>query len=93
MYAEEAEWCARLKKVGKLCIYGQYRVLHLQGATANKSFKSTGQGYYNLYNKKRIADYSFKYGKSEKTVWDFLVLIPIVRFYVYCPCVFPLQLF
>ncbi len=40
--------------MGKLCIYGQYKVIHLQGATANESFGSTGQGYYNLYDRKGL---------------------------------------
>jgi GT2 family glycosyltransferase len=52
LYAEEAEWCSRLKKVGRLCIYGQFKLIHLQGASANQVFGSSGQGYYNLYDKK-----------------------------------------
>jgi GT2 family glycosyltransferase len=54
LYAEEAEWCSRLKKVGRLCIYGQFQVIHLQGATANTTFQSSEKGYYNLYNKKGL---------------------------------------
>jgi GT2 family glycosyltransferase len=54
LYAEEAEWCSRLKKTGKLCIYGQYSVIHLQGETANETFQSTGKGYYNLYDRKGL---------------------------------------
>lgn len=54
LYAEEAEWCSRLKKVGKLCIYGQYSVVHLQGETANQTFQSSGKGYYNLYDRKGL---------------------------------------
>lgn len=54
LYAEEAEWCSRLKKHGKLCIYGQYNIIHLQGETANEAFGSTGAGYYNLYDKKGL---------------------------------------
>jgi Predicted glycosyltransferases len=52
LYAEEAEWCARLKKVGKLCIFGNVKVFHLQGISANQAFSSTGKGYYNLFDKK-----------------------------------------
>ncbi|MFT3946318.1 MAG: glycosyltransferase [Agriterribacter sp.] len=52
LYAEEAEWCGRIKKIGRLCIYGQYKIIHLQGETANQTFGSSGQGYYNLYDKK-----------------------------------------
>lgn len=54
LYAEEAEWCSRLRKVGKLCIYGQYNVIHLQGETANTTFGSSGKGYYNLYDRKGL---------------------------------------
>lgn len=52
LYAEEAEWCSRLKKIGNLCIYGQFNVIHLQGETANQTFRSSGKGYYNLYDRK-----------------------------------------
>jgi GT2 family glycosyltransferase len=54
LYAEEAEWCSRLKKTGKLCIFGQYKVVHLQGETANQTFGSAGKGYYNLYDRKGL---------------------------------------
>ncbi len=54
LYAEEAEWCARLRKFGKLVIYGHLQVVHLQGATSNTTFASSGQGYYNLYDKKGL---------------------------------------
>jgi hypothetical protein len=52
LYAEEAEWCGRLRKYGKMCIYGQLHVVHLQGASANETFGSEGKGYYNLYDRK-----------------------------------------
>jgi len=54
LYAEEAEWCARLKKAGRICLYGKFRVIHLQGETANKVFRSKGKGYYNLYDRKGL---------------------------------------
>jgi GT2 family glycosyltransferase len=54
LYAEEAEWCSRIKKTGKLCIYGDLHVVHLQGQTANETFQSTGQGYFNLYDRKGL---------------------------------------
>jgi GT2 family glycosyltransferase len=54
LYAEEAEWCSRLKKVGRLCIYGQFKVIHLQGVSADKSFQTTRKGYYNLYDRKGL---------------------------------------
>jgi GT2 family glycosyltransferase len=54
LYAEEAEWCSRLKKIGKLCIYGDIHVTHLQGETANDAFNSSGKGYFNLFDKKGL---------------------------------------
>ena len=52
LYSEEAEWCARLKKTGKLCIFGNVKVFHLQGISSNEAFSSAGKGYYNLFDKK-----------------------------------------
>ena len=54
LYAEEAEWCYRLSKLGKLCIYGQFKVIHLQGKTANQAFGVVTEGYYDLYSKKGL---------------------------------------
>jgi GT2 family glycosyltransferase len=54
LYAEEVEWCGRLRKTGKICVYGQYHVVHLQGASANEAFSSSGKGYYNLYDRKGL---------------------------------------
>ncbi len=52
LYAEEAEWCSRLRKIGRLCIYGDISVLHLQGETSNETFNSAGKGYMNLFDRK-----------------------------------------
>jgi GT2 family glycosyltransferase len=54
LYSEEAEWCSRLKKVGRLCIFGDQKIIHLQGETANKIFQSKGKGYYNLFDRKGL---------------------------------------
>lgn len=52
LYAEETEWCARLRKAGKLCLFGQYRVTHHEGKSANQTFNSVQQGYQNMYDRK-----------------------------------------
>lgn len=54
LYAEEAEWCSRLKKYGSLCIYGHYHIIHLQGKTANETFGTADKGYFDLYTKKGL---------------------------------------
>lgn len=54
LYAEESEWCCRLGKVGKLCIYGDQHIVHLEGSTANAAFDSGGKGYFNIYDGKGL---------------------------------------
>lgn len=54
LYAEEAEWCSRLKKQGPLCIYGDLSVIHLQGVSAGGAFESEGKGYMNLSDRKGL---------------------------------------
>lgn len=54
LYAEEVEWCSRLKKTGPLCIFGDLHIIHLEGATINKSQNIQEKGYYNLYDKKGL---------------------------------------
>jgi GT2 family glycosyltransferase len=52
LYAEEIEWCSRIRKHGKICIYGDLHAIHLQGESANQAFASSGKGYHNLFDKK-----------------------------------------
>ncbi|MGD5408145.1 hypothetical protein QUS89_22905, partial [Xanthomonas citri pv. citri] len=54
LYAEEVEWCSRLKKYGPLVIFGDLKLIHLEGATINKSQNIEEKGYYNLYDKKGL---------------------------------------
>ena len=79
LYAEEAEWCSRLKKYGKLCIFGQYHIIHLQGVTANQTFKSDDKGYYNLYDRKGRQIMVSNFLRIRKHLccgWLFLNLVP-----------------
>lgn len=52
LYAEEAEWCSRIKKHGKLCVFGNHQVIHLQGESAGEAFGSDAKGYQNIFDKK-----------------------------------------
>ena len=54
LYAEEAEWCGRLKKTGKICLYGDLEVVHLQGVTAGELFGSDAKGYVNIFDRKGL---------------------------------------
>lgn len=52
LYAEESEWCSRLKKQGKLCIYGDLNIIHLEGGSSGTAYNSQTRGYQNLSDKK-----------------------------------------
>ncbi|HEV7333527.1 MAG TPA: glycosyltransferase family 2 protein [Flavisolibacter sp.] len=54
LYGEEVEWCSRLKKQGDLVLFGDLRIIHLEGATINRSQNIEEKGYYNLYDKKGL---------------------------------------
>ena len=54
LYAEEIEWCSRLRKTGTLCIFGELHFIHLQGETVNKDQNSTEKGYRGLFDRKGL---------------------------------------
>lgn len=54
LYAEETEWCSRLKKTGNLCIYGDIHILHLQAGTSVQTFQSKDKNYKNIFDKKGL---------------------------------------
>lgn len=54
LYGEEVEWCSRLQKAGPLVLFGGLQIIHLEGATINKSQNIQEQGYYNLYDRKGL---------------------------------------
>ncbi len=54
LYAEEAEWCSRIRKFGKCCIYGQWQLIHLQGETSTATFATKQKGYKLLEGNKGL---------------------------------------
>lgn len=54
LYAEESEWCGRLRKTGRICLYGDLEVIHLQGGTATLVFGDDAKGYVNMYDRKGL---------------------------------------
>lgn len=54
LYAEETEWCSRLRKAGELAIFGDLFVTHLQGETANATFKTQDKGYHGIFDRKGL---------------------------------------
>jgi GT2 family glycosyltransferase len=52
LYAEEPEWCARLKKTGGIALFGDLQVIHLQGAVSDSTLGPSGKGYFNLFDQR-----------------------------------------
>lgn len=53
MYAEEIEWCSRLKKHGSLVLYAEPKVTHLGGATSGSYYDTDeNENSRNLWNRK-----------------------------------------
>lgn len=53
MYAEEIEWCNRLRKNGKLLLFSEPKVIHLLGGTSNDYYDTTeNENGRNVWNKK-----------------------------------------
>jgi GT2 family glycosyltransferase len=53
MYAEEIEWCARLRKQGKLILFAAPKVTHIGGGTSSDYYNTTEtENGKNLWNKK-----------------------------------------
>lgn len=90
LYAEEVEWCSRLKKKGKLCLYGDLNVIHLEGATADGISKAKEKGYYNLYDRKGLqlmVSNHLRVRKQYGVFWFLFLLLNYtwgVLFYIIC---------
>ena len=88
LYAEEAEWCGRLRKIGKLCLFGSLTVVHLQGETANQEFGSAGKGYYNLYDRKGLQIMLSNFLRIRKQFGPFWFLVQLFFYLLEIPVFF-----
>lgn len=53
MYAEEIEWCARLRKQGKLILFATPQIIHIGGGTSGDYYNTEeSENGKNLWNKK-----------------------------------------
>ena len=53
MYAEEIEWCGRLRKQGKLLLFAKPKVIHIGGGTSGDYYETADNvNGKNLWNKK-----------------------------------------
>ena len=54
LYAEEVEWCSRLKKAGEIVVFGDITSIHLQGSSINSATATVDETYFNIYDKKGL---------------------------------------
>ena len=83
MYAEEIEWCARLRKQGKLVLFAAPAITHIGGGTSGEyySTEETENGK-NLWNKKGrqiIVSNMLRIRKQFGTGWYLM----IISFYIF----------
>ena len=83
MYAEEIEWCSRLRKQGKLYLYGIPKVIHLGGGTSGDYYETEeSENSKNLWNKKGrqiLISQFVRIRKQHGGAW-FLVMLGIFLF-------------
>lgn len=77
MYAEEIEWCARLKKQGKLCLFEAPQVVHIGGGTSSSFYNAdewnNGKNLWNRRGRQIIISNQLRIYKEFGTAW-FLIL-------------------
>ena len=93
LYAEEAEWCSRIKRNGKLCIFGELNIYHLQGVSSNKAFGSEGKGYFNLFDKKGLQIMLSNFVRIRKRFGLFWFLFDLVFYLLTVPVFFTCVIF
>ena len=88
LYAEEAEWCSRIKKSGHLCIFGELNIIHLQGESSNNAFESAGKGYFNLFDKKGLQIMLSNFVRIRKQFGLFWFAFDLLVYYFTIPVFF-----
>jgi GT2 family glycosyltransferase len=83
MYAEEIEWCSRLKKHGKLFLFEEPKVIHLGGATSGTYYDTDeNENSKNLWNRKGrqiLVSMMLRIRKQYGTGW-FLIMLSFFVF-------------
>ncbi|MCR6721033.1 MAG: glycosyltransferase family 2 protein [Chitinophagaceae bacterium] len=93
LYSEEIEWCYRLGKVGKMCIYGDLHVVHLIGVTADQVFDSGNVGYQQLTDRKGFQLMLSGLVRIRKQFGIFWLLLHLAFFWLSIPLIFLVLLF
>jgi len=89
MYSEEMEWCSRLQRSGKLCLFEGPKVIHLQGGSSNEFYnimeKENSKGIWNRKGRQIILSNLLRIKKQFGNGWFlinlFLYIIEIPVFF------------
>lgn len=93
LYSEEVEWCSRLHKQGTLCIYGDYKLIHLCGESAMSTFNSDDRSYSNIYDRKGLQIMLSSFVRIRKEFGVHWFLVNLVVFIAEIPFLFFLSIF
>ncbi len=78
LYAEEVEWCSRLRKLGSICLYGDLSIVHLIGTSIQSVANSADNSYTNLSDKKGlqlIVSNHVRIRKQYGVIWFIILLL------------------
>lgn len=93
LYGEEVEWCSRLLKLGSLCIYGDYHIIHLEGAVIGKESKTIENSYANIFDKKGLQLIVSNHLRIRKQYGLFWLLFQLLNYTIGSILFFVVQLF
>ena len=90
MYAEEIEWCARLRKQGKLVLFSDPKIIHIGGGTSgdyyNTEESENGKNLWNLKGRQIMVSNMVRIRKQFGMGWFLLIVgtyifeIPVFAF-------------
>lgn len=91
MYAEEIEWCARLRKQGKLLLFADPKIIHIGGGTSSDYYNTeeteNGKNLWNKKGRQIIVSNMLRIRKQFGTGW-FLVILAAYIFeipvFIFC---------
>lgn len=79
IYAEEVEWCSRIKKIGPMILYHQPKVIHIGGGTSSIFYENNSNENFNIVNGNKgrqiILSHLLRIRKQYGIVWFFIHII------------------
>jgi GT2 family glycosyltransferase len=78
MYAEEIEWCSRLKKQGEMYLFAEPKVIHIGGGTSGDFYDTdeseNGKNMWNRKGRQVLVSLILRIRKQYGLMWYFIIL-------------------